>query len=367
MAKPRPFDRLLFTSVIGLVIGGFLVFMSASLGLLAREGARFPDVAISQFLLGIVGGGIALYVVSHIPYRLYRTYALYVYGIALFVTLLVFVPVLGIELNGARRWLDFGFTTFQPVELLKIGYVLYLAAWLSGRRGKALERPFEGLLPFGIITGVVGMVLLMQPDTGSFLVIVAAGLAMFLAAGAKIKDILILVLIGVIALGTLVMARSYLLDRVITFLNPGDDPRGSGYQIQQSLMAIGSGQMFGRGYGQSVQKFNFLPEPTSDSIFAVYAEEFGFVGSLMLIAAYLLFALRGFWIATRTPDVFGGLVVVGIVILIMAQSFLNIGAMLGVVPLTGLPLIFVSHGGSALVLALVQIGIILNISRYKIA
>lgn len=365
MAKSRPFDRFIFGSVAALVIGGFLVFMSASLGLLARDGAQFPDVAVSQFFLGVIGGFAALMVVSTIPYRLYRTYALYLYLLAIGATLLVFVPGLGLELNGAHRWLDLRVTTFQPVELLKIGYVLYLAAWLSGRRGKALKRPLEGLVPFGAITGLVGVVLLLQPDTGSFLVIASAGLAMFLTAGATVKDIAILALVAVVALGGLVMVRPYLLDRITTFLDPSQDPLGSSYQIQQSLLAVGSGQVFGRGYGQSVQKFNYLPEPTSDSIFAVYAEEFGFVGALTLIAAFLLFALRGLFIAARTPDLFGGLVAVGIVILIVVQSFLNIGSMLALVPLTGLPLIFVSHGGSALLLSMASVGILLNISRSR--
>lgn len=367
MARKRPFDKFIFGSVIALVLGGFLIFMSASLGLLARDGAQFPDVALSQFFLGLVGGIIAMLVISTIPYRLYRKYAFYLYLLAILVSLLVFVPGLGLEFNGARRWLDLGITTFQPVELLKIGYVLYLAAWLSGRRGKALERSLEGLVPFALISGVVAVILLLQPDTGSFLVIGAAGFAMFLSAGATVKDVAILALVAVLALGGLVAMRPYLLDRITTFVNPNVDPLGSSYQVQQSLIAVGSGQVFGRGFGQSVQKFNYLPEPTSDSIFAVYAEEFGFIGSVILVFAFLLFALRGLWIAARTPDVFGGLVAVGIVILIVAQSFLNIGSMLAIVPLTGLPLIFISHGGSALLLSLASVGILLNISRHKTA
>lgn len=365
MAKTRPFDKIIFGSTVALVLGGFLIFMSASLGLLARNGAQFSDVAVSQFFLGVIGGFIALFIVSAIPYRTYRKYALYFYILAILATLLVFIPGVGLELNGARRWLDLGITTFQPVELLKIGYVLYLAAWLSGRRGKALHRPLEGVVPFGIITALVGVVLLMQPDTGSFLVIVSAGMAMFLASGASFKDIAILALVGIIALGGLVMMRPYLLDRITTFLDPSSDPLGSSYQIQQSLLAVGSGQTFGRGFGQSVQKFNYLPEPTSDSIFAVYAEEFGFAGSVLLVFGFTLFALRGLWVAARTPDVFGGLAAVGIVILITVQSFLNIGSMLAIFPLTGLPLIFISHGGSALFLSLASVGILLNISRSK--
>ena len=171
-------------------------------------------------------------------------------------------------------------------------------------------------------------------------------------------------LVAVIGLGALAVARPYVLDRLTTFVDSSQDPLGSSYQVRQSLIAIGSGNMFGRGFGQSVQKFNYLPEPTSDSIFAVYAEEFGFLGSALLLVGFVVFALRSLYVSVRAPDMYGGLIVVGIAILVIAQSFLNIGAMLGVLPLTGLPLIFVSHGGSALFMALASIGILLNVSRF---
>ena len=362
MKKKHSFDSIIFFSVLTLVVGGFLVFMSASLGLLTRDGAQFSDIASSQFLLGVVGGFLALYTTSHIPYRLWKHYALYMFIAASAITLLVFIPGIGIELNGAQRWLDLGFTTFQPAELLKIAYVLYLAVWLS--RKKSRKNPFiYRVAPFSIITAFVAALLLLQPDTGTFLVIVAAGGAMYFASGARWKDIAVIALVGALALGIVIIQRPYALDRIETFINPNADPQGSSYQIKQSLFAVGSGQILGRGFGQSVQKFNFLPEPTSDSIFAVFAEEFGFVGSVTLIIGFLLFALRGLWVAARAPDMFGGLVAVGIAILILVQSFLNIASMLAVFPLTGLPLIFISHGGSALFMALASVGILLNISR----
>lgn len=363
MTRVRPFDKILFLTVAALVVGGFLIFMSASLGLLARDGAQFSDVALGQFLLGVVGGAAALFVASLIPYRLYRTYAIYLFGIAVIVTFLVFVPHIGLYLNGAHRWIDLRVTTFQPAEILKITYVLFLAAWLARKEGK--RTMLERLIPFGAITGIVAIILLAQPDTGTFLTIAAAGGAMFVASGAKVKDLAVIVLLGAMALGSLVAVRPYLLERIETFFDPASDPLGSSYQVQQSLLAVGSGQLFGRGFGQSVQKFNYLPEPIGDSIFAVYAEEFGFVGGIILIGAFLLFGLRGLWIAARAPDQYGGLVAVGIVILVMAQSYLNIGSMLGVFPLTGLPLIFISHGGTALFMSLASVGILLNISRAR--
>ena len=220
-----------------------------------------------------------------------------------------------------------------------------------------------GLLPLIVITGIVALILLNQTDTGSFLVISLAGLTMFIAAGGKWKEVFIAILIGIILLTGLIFTKSYILDRVKTFIDPGANTRSTSYQLDQSLIAIGSGKLFGRGFGQSIQKFEYLPEPIGDSIFAVAAEEWGFVGGILLIFLFLIFALRGLKIATGSKDIFGGLLATGIVILITAQSLINIASMLGVFPLTGMPLLFVSHGGTALFFAMAEAGIILNISR----
>lgn len=361
----KSMDRSLLITIIALVVIGFFIFVSASLGLLAREGgASFSSVAFNQVFFGIFLGGITLFIVSHIKYRFWRKYALYIFLFSILMTLLVFVPGLGFESGGARRWLSLGPFSFQPSELLKLGFVIYFATWLSGVREKVQSFKY-GLLPFMVIMGIVGSILLAQPDTDTLVVIFAAGLAMFIVSGARWRDIGALALTSVTAFAVLAFARPYIMERVLTFLNPTSDPLGSSYQIQQSLIAIGSGQVFGRGFGQSIQKFNFLPEPIGDSIFAVAAEEFGFVGSVALLFLFIFFAVRGLKIATRAPDHFGGLLAVGIVILIISQAFLNIGSMLGVLPLTGLPLLFVSHGGSALLVALAEVGIILNISKYS--
>ena len=188
---------------------------------------------------------------------------------------------------------------------------------------------------------------------------------MFLASGANWKHIWGVLGVALAGLATLAFTRPYVMDRILTFFQPAVDPQGTGYQIQQSLIAIGSGEFFGRGFGQSVQKFSFLPEPISDSIFSVFAEEFGFAGGALLITLFLLFALRGFIIAKNAPDAFSRLTVLGIVILITGQAFVNIGSMLNVFPLTGLPLPFVSHGGTALIVSCAAAGIVLTISRYS--
>lgn len=361
----RTFDTVFFISVALLVGVGFFIFSSASLGLLAREGATFSSVAFNQIVLGIFGGSIALYIFSHISFTFWRKYAPHIFILSLFATLLVFVPGLGFEHGGAKRWLQVFGVSVQPSELLKLGFIFAYAWWLSKYK-KELHTFTFGIIPFFAFLGTTGLVLLLQPDTGTFLSIAAAGGAMYLSAGARARDVLIVVLIAVTALTGLVMSRDYARERILTFINPSADPQGAGYQIEQSLIAVGSGGLFGRGFGQSVQKFNFLPEPIGDSIFSVYAEEFGFVGSILLIMLFLFFAFQGLKIATSSPDLFSGLVVTGIVILIVSQSFINIGAMLGIVPLTGMPLLFISHGGTAMFFALIEVGIILNISRHRI-
>ena len=361
-AKRAHSDRILFSTVLVLVVGGMFIFISASLGLLAGDGASFASVTRNQLVLGLGGGTLAFLAGLSIHYRFWRRISLYILIAAIFLTLLVFTP-LGLELNGARRWLNFfGVMTLQPGEFLKIAYILYLATWLSGVKSKIGDFRY-GLLPFLAITGVVGAVLLLQPDKDTFAIIAASGFAMFFAAGARVKHIAILLLAAVLGIGGIILTSDYVGERIQTFLNPDNDPRGASYQIQQSLMAVGAGEMFGRGFGQSIQKFGKLPEPISDSIFSVFAEEFGFMGSAILVLAYLLFAFRGLWVAARAPDLFGGLIALGIVVLITAESYLNIGAMLGVVPLSGLPLVFVSHGGSALLTSLGAAGILLSVSR----
>ena len=362
--KPKSVDTVLLTIIVIMVAGGFMIFSSASLGLMARDGASFASVALSQFLFGIVGGGVALFVMSNIYYRNWRKYAFYIFILTLTLTAAVFIPGIGLSHGGATRWLDLGFTTLQPSELLKIGFVIYIATWFSGMHGRVRDWRF-GLLPFVVMVGLVGGVMLLQPDTDTFLIIAAAGMAMYITSGAHWRDLAIIIGAGVCMIAVLAFSRPYVMDRLTTFMNPEDDPLGSGYQIQQSLIAVGSGGTFGRGFGQSIQKFDYLPEAIGDSVFAVYAEEFGFVGTILLVIGYVSFCLRGYRIAAHTQDMFGSLLVVGFVTIVTIQAFLNIGAMVGIAPLSGLPLPFISHGGIALFATLAALGIVLNVSRYQ--
>lgn len=363
MKKGGNIDRSFLFATITLVVLGFFIFSSASLGLLARDGAQYSSVATGQ-IIGIVLGGILLFILSKIPYTTWRPFAPFIFAFSIVMTLLVFIPGLGLEINGAKRWINLGGFTVQPAEFLKIGAVIFFAYWLTLKKNE-LDTYKGGLLPLLAILAGIGAILLMQPDTGTFLVIAMALGAMYLAAGAKFRDFAILFGAGVVGVLALVATRPYVMSRFTSFLNPESDPLGAGYQIQQSLIAVGSGEWIGRGYGQSIQKFNFLPEPISDSIFSVAAEEFGLLGGVLLIGLFLFFAIRGLRIAERSSDFFGGLLALGVVILITAQSFVNIASMIGVMPLTGLPLLFVSHGGTALMFALAEVGLVLNISKFQ--
>jgi cell division protein FtsW len=358
----KHFDRLFLILVVSLVAMGFFVFSSASLGLLSREGARFSSVAANQIILGIIGGGAALYITSHIHYRLWRSYAPYVFLLGIFLTLLVFSP-LGMEHGGAKRWVDLGFVSFQPAEFLKYAFVVFLSAWLAGSH-KKIHEYMHGLFPFIGIVGFTGALLLAQPDTDTFGIMALTALAMYIVSGGTWRDTLITVLGGVMALAILITMRPYLLERMTTFIDPSNDPTGASWQVRQSLIALGSGGLFGRGFGQSIQKFEYLPEPTNDSIFAVLGEEFGFIGTVVCVLLFTLLAMRGYRIAARSPDLFGTLVVIGITTVIVLQAFLNIAAMLALAPLSGLPLPFISHGGTALFAVLGAVGVVLNVSRY---
>jgi cell division protein FtsW len=332
-------DTAFLVSVIALAVVGLVIFSSASLGLLARDGVDYKGVLLTQLVLGFGLGFVLMAVMYRIPYQVWQKYAFYIFIAAWILTALVFIPGIGFSHGGATRWIDLGFITFQPSELLKIAFVIYFATWLSGIREDVKTWQW-GFLPLAVLIGICGLLLLFQPDTDSFVLIALTGAVMFFAAGARLTHIAIMGAGGVVMLAGLIIMRPYLLQRILTFVNPSADSLTSSYQLQQSLIAIGSGGMFGRGFGQSIQKFNFLPEPIGDSIFAVAAEEFGFVGAALLV---LLFV---------------------IIFMIITQSLLNMGAMLGVVPLAGMPLIFISHGGTALMLNLAQIGIVLNISKH---
>jgi len=270
---------------------------------------------------------------------------------------LVFVPGLGTQALGARRWLGLGPISFQPSEMAKLALIIYLAAFLSQPRS---AWPCLALL--GLLVGLI----MLQPDLGTTVVLVAAAGVIYFVSGAPLWQIFLLLLLAVGSGAGLILTSAYRRKRLMTFLNPTHDPLGASYHIRQVLIALGSGGLFGVGLGQSRQKYEYLPEVTTDSIFAVIAEEAGFVGGVLVLLAFLLLIWRGLKVAQQASDDFGQLLAVGITAWLGIQAFINLAAMVALVPLTGIPLPFISYGGSSLVLALFAAGILVNISKYKV-
>ena len=363
MAQEKKIDRFFLIIVLILVFAGMAMFVSASLGVLAKNEKIFYSILFKQLVLGLGLGLLGMYFSLKVNYKFWRKYAFYLFLASIIVTCLVFVPKLGLSHGGATRWVKLGPVSFQPVEFLKFGFIIYFATWLSWARHKVEDFRF-GILPFGVMLAIIAFVLFQQPDTKNFILITLTGLGMLFVSGVPLRYLFLTGIIASLALGALVYTTPYLQSRVKTFLDPSNDPRGASYQIQQSLIAIGSGGIFGRGFGQSVQKFSYLPEPQGDSIFAVIGEELGLVGALATIFLYLLFLMRGLRISNNSPDTFSGLLVAGIVILITLQSFMHIASVTGVFPLTGVPLVFMSHGGTALMIYLTMIGIVLQVSKF---
>ena len=363
--KKGKVDKTFLGIVIALILIGLATFTSASLGILAKNEVEFNNVIFSQFVLGFLGGLVALYIGLKIPHKLLRKYSLVIFILSILATLLVFVPGIGLKYKGASRWINiFGFS-FQPVELLKIGFIMYFSAWLSWARTK-IKSPLFSIAPLVVLIGIIGLILLKQPDTKSIILMTVTALIMLFISGANIKHLLAFFGVAIIGFAILVYFTPYLRARIETFVRPNLNSQTTSYQLQQSLIAIGSGGISGRGLGQSIQKFNYLPEPQGDSIFAVIGEEVGFIGSSMMVLLYLAFILRGYRIAIRNaPDSFSKLLVIGFVTIITAQSYMNIASSLGVFPLTGVPLVFVSHGGTALLLSMGMMGVVLNISRFQ--
>lgn len=355
-------DAVLMYAVFGLLVFGLIMIASAGVGY-ART--RFGDEYYffkRQLLFGILPGLLILTIIKNIDYRIWKKFSFIAFVVSIIALILVFVPGFGTKIYGANRWLQLGPLSFQPAEMLKISLILYLAAWLESRREKITDF-YEGLMPFVMIVALVSFLLIKQPDIGTLGVTILIAMSIFFVSGAKISHMFAMGVAGFLALLALIKFESYRMDRLLVFLHPELDPRGIGYQINQALLAIGSGGIFGVGLGHSLQKFNYLPEPVGDSIFAIIGEELGFFGEFVLIMLFVVFFLRGLRIAKNAPDMFGKLVATGIVSWITFQAFINISAISGLIPLTGIPLPFISYGGTSIIFLLTSVGILLNISK----
>ena len=377
-------DFILLGISATLVFVGILILASVSASFsLEKTGSTFFFLN-HQLLFGLLPGLLLAVIAFFTPLSVFRRWSfLFLVGNIILLAM-VFLPGIGADAGGAHRWIFLGPFSFQPSELLKITFILYMASWLSSRTpGFKLTRGFkssakslkpsrtrgtqqtfkETFLPFMVIMGVISLFLILQPDISTLAVIGSTALMMYFLAGTPVWHAFAMFGAGFLVLGLLITIAPYRLSRLTTFFNPSFDPLGQGYQIKQALIAIGSGGLFGTGLGLSFQKFGVLPEPISDSIFAVFAEEVGFIGSFLLIILLFAFVWRSFSIAKRTSDQFARLTASGIAFWLFLQSGINIGSMIGILPLTGIPLPFISYGGSALMSELFAIGILLNISK----
>jgi cell division protein FtsW len=302
--------------------------------------------------------GIVLMVFfSFFPHEFLKKISLPAFIITLLLLITVLIPGVGTSALGARRWLQLGSISIQPSEILKLTYVLYLSTLFSKKRNFFL---------FFLISFVVLFLIMLEPDLGTAVIIISSGLALFFVSGASITSLLAILSTGLLSILLLIFSSDYRRQRFFTFFNSNKDPLGASYHIRQILIALGSGGLFGLGLGRSRQKYEFLPEVTTDSIFAIIAEELGFIGGALVIITFMILLYRGFKIARNAPNEYSRLLATGIISWITIQAFINLGAMVSIVPLTGVPLPFISYGGSSLVIALVSIGILINISKHSL-
>ena len=317
-----------------------------------------------QLIYGVLPGLLLFWMLSKINYKIWKKLALPLLLLTAGLMVLVFVPGFGVAVKGAQRWLNFGSFTFQPSEFLKLAVIMYLAAWFSGRDNRSMAHWAYSVVPFLLVLTFVGFLLILQPDIKTLVLITLISAAVYFFAGAKISHILILFVILVLIVIFLSFVEPYRWNRVKAFFNPAIDRQGVSYHINQALLGIGSGGVFGLGYGQSKQKINYLPEPIGDSIFAILVEEMGFVGGLLVLSLFVFLVLTMVKIAKNVSDQFGRLLVLGVAVWLAAQTFINVGAILGLIPLTGVPLPFFSYGSSSLVALCIALGMAVSVSRH---
>lgn len=365
--KPQGMDLAFFVTTLALVCFGVVMVYSASMqkaNTLFNVDNGYEAYFFLRQLLWAGLGLIALLVASKVPYTIYKKLSLPFLVLCLVLNILV--PFIGVERNGAVRWLGFGPFTIQPSELAKVALVFYLSLIMSSSPGKIRDF-FKGLVPMMAITGLFGGIILLQDDLGTAISLCGTAFILFFAGGANMAHLIGLGAAGIGAVVAAIIFEPYRMRRITAFFDPWSDPLGKGYQIIQSLYAIGPGGLLGVGFTQSRQKHFYLPEPHTDFIFAIIAEELGFIGCTFLIFLFLLFIWRGYRIAIQCKDPFGSLLAAGLTTMIALQAAINLAVVTGSIPTTGIPLPFISYGGSSLLFTLTSVGVILNISRYAVS
>ncbi|CAI8801659.1 stage V sporulation protein E [Brevibacillus sp. BC25] len=363
MSKVRsaPDFVIIFATLFLLGIGIVMVY-SASAIVAQKPPFSDPYFFAKRQLIFALLGITSMYITMNIDYWVWKHWAKP--GYLMSIGLLILVLIIGIEVNGSKSWLGFGAFGIQPGEFAKLGVVAFLARWLSDNQ-KQIVLFRKGLMPaLGIPVLCFGLIML-QPDLGTGTVLMGTAVVMIFASGARISHFVGLGMIGVVGFIGLVLSAPYRIKRITSFLDPWSDPLNTGYQIIQSLYAIGPGGLLGLGLGQSRQKHLYLPEPYNDFIFSIVAEELGFIGGTLILLLFLLLLWRGMRTAITAPDLFGSLLALGIIGMIAIQVVINIGVVTGMFPVTGITLPFLSYGGSSLTLMLTGVGVLLNISRFS--
>lgn len=366
MPERKKLDYILLIPTFSLLTLGLLIIFSISASISQEKFGNTYYFALHQILFGILPGILLGFVCFKINLNFLKKKSLLLFLLNLILLAVIFLPEIGTVSGGARRWLNLGFISFQPSEFLKITFFLYLCSWLGKGRGfqkMKMTTNNQYLIFFLIILLPVSVFLILQPDISTLAIILFSALLIYFLAGTPFWHTIILISLGGIILLLLIMTASYRTDRFLVFINPQIDPTGTGYQLKQSLISIGSGGIFGKGFGMSKQKLGFLPFPMSDAPFAVFAEEAGLVGSSVLLLLFLLFALRGFIISNGARDGFLKLLAMSFSLQIILAVLINIGALSGILPFTGTPLPFISYGGTHLTAELMQVGMMLNISK----
>lgn len=356
-------DPILISIIAIILIIGLIMLSSASVVVSFEKFGDANYLIKHQIFFGLIPGLILLFFTYWIDYRIWRRYALFLLILSIILLVLVFIPGLGQSYGrAARSWINLFGLFIQPSEIVKLTFILYLSAWLV-KRDKEVSHFFYGFLPFLFFLSIISFLIALQPDIGTMSVIILIALVIYFAAGAKLWHVGLVGLGGLSIIFTLIKIAPYRLARFLVFMNPELDPQGIGYHLKQAFLAIGSGGLFGQGLGLSRQKYLYLPEVIGDSIFAIIAEELGFIFTVFLIVLFLILMWRGLYLARRAPDDFGCLTIVGIISWFIFQTMINIGAMVGLLPLTGLTLPFISYGGTSLAISLAATGILINISR----
>lgn len=362
-ARLKPADGTLALILALLMMCGLLTLFSATYYKAVDQGDALLEV--KKQLIGVGLGAFLMFLTSRIPYSFWqkpRVVMLALTG-SFALLVLVLIPGIGVYVNGSRRWLNIAGLSFQPSELAKIASVMYLASTLSFRL-KQVERLWTGILPLLVVPAAMFLLILQQPNLSTAGSIMIVAILMMLLAGAKWKHLSLMGVVGLAVGFAYAWVEPYRRERLLSFRNPFAQMSDEGYQLSQSLIAIGSGGLFGRGLGQGRQKFSYLPYPESDFIFAIIGEDFGLFGCCVVILLFVAFAIAGMRIALNCQDRYGCLLAAGITAMISVQAFINIGVVVGILPTTGLPLPFFSAGGTSISLLMAAVGILFNISRH---